>query len=72
MTETARHEKLTRTPHRMEAALIGARWRFENVITENLAAHQSSQQSGLRRENTRYPSPSARRNLSLFQPTIRP
>jgi hypothetical protein len=38
MTETARHEKLTRTPHRMEAALIEARWRFENVITENLAA----------------------------------
>lgn len=28
----------------MEAALVGARWRFENVITENLAAYQSSQQ----------------------------
>jgi hypothetical protein len=37
MTETARHEQLAK-PHRMEAALIGARWRFENVITKNLAA----------------------------------
>jgi hypothetical protein len=44
MTETANHEKMTRTPHRKEAALVGERLRLENVITENLAAYQSSQQ----------------------------
>lgn len=34
MTETARHEKLTESPHRKVAALIEVRLRFEKVITE--------------------------------------
>jgi hypothetical protein len=34
MAETASHEKLTITPQQMEVALVEARWRFENIITE--------------------------------------
>jgi hypothetical protein len=66
MTETASHEKLTEPPHQKGAALFEARWRFENVITENLAAYQSSQQSGLHRQLTRFSNSCARRNLSPF------
>jgi hypothetical protein len=34
MTETTSHENLTITPQQREVALVEARWRFENVITE--------------------------------------
>jgi hypothetical protein len=37
MTETASHEKLTIAPQRMAVALVGARWRFENDITEKMS-----------------------------------
>jgi serine-type D-Ala-D-Ala carboxypeptidase (penicillin-binding protein 5/6) len=47
--------------------LIGAIWRIKLVITENLAAYQSPQQIGLRRQIRLQIRRSARRNLTHFE-----